>query len=72
MKSAKLRGSTKVHSNSVVRLISRLEFTPAAAHFAMVHSYTSGTVVAELLERGPDVTTSGTPKGAAIEGNNEI
>jgi hypothetical protein len=53
-------------------LKSRLEFTRAAAHFAMVHSYTSGTVVAELLERGPDVTTSGTPKGAAIEGNKEI
>ena len=53
-------------------LKSRLEFTPAAAHFAMVHSYTTGTVVAELLERGPDVTTSGTPKGAAIEGSKEI
>jgi hypothetical protein len=33
----------------------------------MVHSYTSGTVVAELLERGPDVTTSGTPKGRQLK-----
>jgi len=33
----------------------------------MVHSYTSGTVVAELLERGPEVTPAARRKGRQLK-----